>query len=314
MNVTIVEDLVDEFTWTRIETSVDDDGLTEYRLTEYDDGTVTFEDFDAGVLRLVEQRDEGPGGSPSDARPWQVIQTYFDTNGQIESRFQHNDNGIMVFTEYEDGVRRRHEQVDLGPSGSPSDVKPWERIETFYDTNGVIEARHQVNDDGTKVLTQYENGVRIRKEQIDLTSTGDTSDVKPWERIETYYDANGVIEGKSQVNDDGRVIAILYENGSAITRIVRDTDGMGNSSDLWDWDRIIIDYDPEGRVAARSTEYDDGDITAVLFEDGNRAFKFELDGDDSEDWVSRETIYNPDGSIAAVNTYDYDIFNQTPAF
>lgn len=40
------------------------------------------------------------------------------------------------------------------------------------------------------------------------------------------------------------------------------------------------------------------------FEGGLRTSKWEVDGDNSEDWVRRETVYGVDGQIVDVNTYD----------
>ncbi|MEL6617774.1 MAG: hypothetical protein AAFP16_02785 [Pseudomonadota bacterium] len=300
--------------WERIETYYDMTGQIEARFQVNDNGIEVLTQFENGVRRFFQQVDLTETGGSSDVKSWESIEIYYDINGQVEARFQHNDDGVEILTQFENGVRRSVEQLDLTDTGGPSDARSWERVETYYDTGGLVEAKFQLDDNGVETLTLYENGIRASVQQVDLTETGGPSDAKGWERIDTFYDANGMIAARNQINDDGKVIESIYENGNLAIKIIQDTDGNGNSSDLRDWDRIIIEYLENGDVQSRATEYDDGDVTAFLFEEGQRSFKFELDGDDSEDWVSRETAYDVDGSVLSVTTYDFDIFNQTPGF
>ena len=101
MTVTILEDLADEFTWSRIETTTDDNGLIQNKFTEFDDGTTRLEDYENGVLRYLQQADLGP----TNTRPWETVETYYDVNGLIEARFQVNDNGVEVRSEYDTAAR-----------------------------------------------------------------------------------------------------------------------------------------------------------------------------------------------------------------
>ncbi len=302
----------DARTWESIETYYDINGTIEARFQVNDNGVEILTQYENGVRRYIQKVDQGQEGNPSGVKYWKSIEVYYDVNGQLETRFQVNDDGVEVLTQYENGVRRSVQQVDLDEFGGPSDAETWERIDTYYDTNGLIEIKYQVDDNGVTTMTQYRNGKRFYVGQRDTDETGGPSAVKNWESIDTHYDANGVIVAREQLNDNGKSIATFYQNGSPIQKIIQDTDGNGNSSDQFKWDRIFLDYTDGGDLLARTTEYDNGDITAFMFEEGQRAFKFEVDGDDSEDWVSRETIYDTAGNVIEVNLYDYDIFNQTP--
>ena len=300
--------------WERIEITYDGEGNVEDRYELRDDGVQILKSYEAGVLRLQQQVDFGPNGTTSDARSWERIETGFDDAGVISYKLQVNDNGVQQFTEYEDGVRRTFAQIDEGPQGEVSDVKPWQSIEIQYNALGEIELRYQVNDNGVQLITEYENGVRRAYTQIDEGPVGEVSDVKSWSHIETRYDVDGVIEAKFQVNDDGTTYLTEYENGIRSFQIREDKDEAGNSTDTFDWDFIAFNYDQNGAVTSKETLYDDGDVTALLYEDGVRAFKYELDGDNSQDWVSRETIYDAAGAVVEVNTYDFNIFDQDPGF
>ncbi len=304
MPITIQEDTADEFNWNTIETERDDNGTLLSRFIQYDNGTTRGESYENGTLRVVYQSDLGPFGEPSDVKPWETIETYYDANGDIEARFEVRDNGTTNLKQYEGGVLRYVEQTDLSPTGGPSDVKAWERIETYYDANGDLEARFQVLDDGVTTLRQYEAGVLRQMEQVDLSPTGGPSDARNWERIETFYDANGVIEARFELKDNG--VTILKEYEAGVARVVTQEDRApgGGTSDVKNWDSITAFYDSNGVIEARETIFDNGDVTAFLYEGGQRALRLQFDGDDSNSWLVRETIYDANNQVVAIYTYD----------
>ncbi len=304
MPVTIQEDTADEFNWNRITTDRDDNGVLQTRFVEYDNGTTRGESYEEGILRVVNQSDAGPFGGPSDVKPWQSIDTYYDQNGVIEARYEVRDNGTTNLKQYEAGVLRYVEQTDLSPTGGSSDVKPWERIETYYDDNGEVEARFELLDDGVTTLKQYEAGVLRVVEQADVSETGGPSDARNWERIYTYYDANGQKEARFELKDNGVTILKQYEAG--VLRVVTQEDRTadGGPSDVKAWDSINAYYDAGGVIQARETIFDNGDVTAFLYEGGQRALKLQFDGDDSNSWLVRATVYDENNQVAEVNTYD----------
>ena len=235
---TLQEDLADDFFWTTIQTERDENGTILLRQTVFDDNTTKVEEFADGNLSYVIQTDPGSAGNPSGAKPWESIETYYDANGLIEARIEQRDTGVTTTSEYDEGTLRRQIKEDLDEAGGPSDAQNWERIETYYDIDGQLEARVEVKDNGVTIEKEYEDGVLRFVTQQDGTQTSGPSDVKPWDSILTVYDNNGQLE-------------------------------------------------------ARETFFDDGDITALLFEMGSRALKLELDGDESETWLVREPWLPP---------------------
>jgi hypothetical protein len=59
-----------------------------------------------------------------------------------------------------------------------------------------------------------------------------------------------------------------------------------------------------GQIEARETIFDNGDVTAFFYEDGTNFLRRQYDGDNSASWLVRETVYDADAQLAAINTYD----------
>ena len=347
--------------WETLEIRYDEAGQTESRYEVRDDGVQIFTQYENGVRRLEEQSDRGAFGATSDARVWETLETRYDEAGKIESRFELRDDGVQIFTQYENGVRRLQEQADFGPFGEPSDARIWETIETRYDEAGTIESRYEVRDDGVQIYTEYENGVRRLQEQSDFGDFGETSDARIWETLEFRYDQDGKLENRYEVRDNGvqiykeydsgvqrfeervdhggfsgassdaeiwdrieiqydetgqrafyfelrdtgQTIERFYVDGKQSEAIRRDVDMFGQQSDAEAWDQIFEFYDENGVIDTRETLYDDGDVTAYLFDDGRKTARYDLDGDNSEVWETREILYDLEGNVIST-TYDID--------
>ena len=346
MNITTLqEDLDDVFNWTSILTIRDENGVLVSRETEYDDGTYRLADYEDGQLAAVIQTDPTDPNGPASAKSWESIETYYDENGNKAGQIRIDDNGVVTSRGYEDGTLSFILQEDTGPEGG---AKSWDRIETYFDENGVRAGQIRVDDDGVvssrdyedgtlryllqedtdaaehswdRIETYYdENGNKAGQIQVDdngvVTSRDydegtlrymlqeDTSvDAKNWDRIETYYDENGQRVARVEEKDNGVVIENQYDAGVLRISIKEDV-GQDGDGGAHAWESISNYFDSEGTREARETIYDNGDVTAFFYEEGTRALRLDYDGDESHSWLVRETIYDENGQVDVVNTYD----------
>jgi hypothetical protein len=193
---------------------------------------------------------------------------------------------------------------DIGPYGGSSSAKPWELIIFDYNEDGSLGRRFEERDDGVRIEKDYEDGVLRKVDQTDLGDYGEPSDARVWESRTAFYDETGTIEAWFELRDNGVTTEREYENGALRVSTQRDWDNMGQSRDVKSWDTITTYYEENGDLLAKETIFDDGDVTSFIFEDGLRSLKLEYDGDDSETWLVRETIYGEDQQVIEVNTYD----------
>lgn len=69
------------------------------------------------------------------------------------------------------------------------------------------------------------------------------------------------------------------------------------------WETITTYFSAEGAKELRETVYDNFDFTAIHYENGISSLRLDVDGDVSEPWLLRETIYGSVGGLEQVNTY-----------
>ena len=297
--------------WEYRETYYDENGVIAERFETRDDGLRILTQYENGVRRYVEQADLGDNGEPSDARVWERIETFYDENGVIAERFRVDDNGLVTITQYEDGTRRAETKADFDGLGNSTDGKNWDQIESIYDENGKLTERFIEYDDGTNKYTEYDAGVRRAETLTDLDDFGNSTDTKSWERIEKTYDANGDISEYFELRDDGTTFFREYQNGEQVFSELLDRDEFGLPTDAKSWDAIRKFFGEDGELQAAETVYDNGDAKALFYEDEILVARYDLDGDNSETWDSREILYNLDGTVAEVN---FDVLGDVPGF
>ncbi|MEM6589030.1 MAG: hypothetical protein AAF641_11330 [Pseudomonadota bacterium] len=320
--VTIEKDFQFGQLWTVTETDLNDDGsqsdarIWESRFTEYndngdllfsfevrDDGVTIEKDYQFGQLWTVTETDLNDDGSQSDARIWQSRFTEYDDNGDLQFSFEVRDDGVTIQKDYQFGQLWTVTETDLNDDGSQSDARIWQFRFTEYDDNGNLQLTLEQRDDGVTIEKTYQDGVLSSVFETDLNEDGSQSDARNWENRFTQYDENGQKLESFELRDNGVTIATQYENGVISARIMEDRDEFGAMTDAEAWDTFIFIYDENGKLASRRVDFDDGDVTVDLFEDGQNAVRLQVDGDDDKPWYLRETLYAEDGSVAEINTY-----------
>ena len=287
-----------------ITTELDDNGETLGRDIVYDDTTTRAETYEDGGLRQAVLQDASIGNG---IMPWSSIKRNYDDKGRITDYLKVQDEGSMlsISTEYQFGAISRIVKEDLGANGGPSEAKPWAKIETYYNEDGSVWNKSVTLDSGIHASKHYTNGVLTFSARYDLDANGEASDANPWHKIEFWYDENGVIDARVEYRDDSLTKYHHYEAGELQFISLIDKTGVpGEASGVKDWHVKQTTFDEFGNMYSKSTSYDNNDSTTLYFEDGQRTKKLEVDGDESETWVRRETIYGADGEIVEVITYD----------
>ncbi|MEM7733133.1 MAG: hypothetical protein AAF280_10160, partial [Pseudomonadota bacterium] len=272
-------------------------------LEKLDDGVTIERDYQDGQLQFVTQTDLNEDGSASDARIWETRFTEYADDGQLLLTFEKRDDGVTIERDYQDGQLQFVTQTDLNEDGSASDARIWETRFTEYAEDGQLLLTFEKRDDGVTIEKDYQDGALFSVLETDLNEDGSASDARIWETRFTDYDESGQKLQSYEVRDNGVTIATQYENGVISARIMEDRDEFGAMTDTEGWDTFIFIYDETGTLESRRQDFDNGDVTVTLLEDGQNAVRLQLDGDDDKPWYLRETLYDADGSVAEVNTY-----------
>ncbi|MEM9787966.1 MAG: hypothetical protein AAF801_15820 [Pseudomonadota bacterium] len=268
--------------------------------------------------------------------PWQSIVTSVDTDtGEVLGRTITYDDGTKTDQRFENGVLRESFQSDnFDQFGQPlpgGGAKRWESIQTSYDAEGKPEFKTIIFDDGTRTDQRFENGVLRESFQSDnfdefgqpLPGGG----AKPWESIETRFDANGRPEFKTIIFDDGTRTDQRFENG-----VLRETFKSDNFDQFGQplpgggakpWESIATRYDSEGNIDGRSVVFDNGVHKEQFYIDGILSETLQTDGFDFRemppadggafDWEAKISTFDTDGSLSSRTTVfddkDVIIFN-----
>jgi hypothetical protein len=240
---------------------------------------------------------------------WDTITTTTSEEGQVLSKDTIYDNGLVTLEEFSDGVRSSVTQHDTSEDGS---AKTWEAIYTSYDEGGDLAQRDTVYDNGLVKLEEFSDGVRSSTTQHDTSEDGSAA---KWEQINITYNAEGGLSGRDTVYDDGTVkleefSSEIFAEGSKGNSIRSQTVQLDASEDgsAKSWQEITTQYDLEGKLASRSTSYDNGTVKFEEFDEGVRASTTQVD--ESEDgsgakWQNIEITYDDNGALASrITTYD----------
>ncbi len=284
--------------WDRIETDFSADGTIEYKTTFYDNGIIHDLRYESGVQAELVQYDnpqDGPGGG---AKSWDRIETRYDSNGAIAEKVTFNDNGVIVQQAYQNGVIAQSIQMDNPQGGSTASVKSWDRIETNFDETGQRVDKVTFFDNGIIREEYYNAGQRVFMNETDNPQNPDQS-AASWSNRQTEYEADGTIAFRLTEFDDGRLREETFENGKLKQSVTLDNPYSEDNAYSWEFQFTI--KDENGQNEASGTAYDNGDLLLHLFDAGTKMLKGEFDGDGSEDWLARETLYDTDGAVVDVS-------------
>ncbi len=284
-------DTDDLFDWSTIITQIADNGDRIQRDWEYDDGSIRTDIYDAGVI--TETRKFDSSANP-DANPWDVVRVYYDNGVIVGSEITYDDTSAKIEI-FENGVRSQLTELD---STTVPGTRDWERIDTYYDANGDLAGRETLYDTGERRLETYEFGALSQITQLDET------DVQDWIDIQTYYD-NGLIAGQVITYDDGREVARSYDSGAVSREDQYDRTAAGDPAGQ-EWERISTYYEPDGALAGRETEFDDGVLRLDYYSDGALSRVSQTDrAGDARIWQSHNTYFEANGDKAGIEI-DYD--------
>lgn len=268
--------------WTSYAQSFDQNGQLEVAQFYYDNGLTHTTTYSGGQRNVIYETDD------LDVRNWDTRETFYGENNEKMAKVTKFDNGIEQAEEWENDNRSVTRLEDV------QDAASWDSIQTYYDENGLRMAKVTTKDNGIVTEEEWDGSNRS------VTRINDTQDVKAWDSIHTYYDQNGIRQAAVTTNDNGIIKTEEWEDGDRI--MVRQEDTL----DIKNWARIESYYEEGGEIAARETVMDSGDriIFAYQRDGGQRNFRLDVDGDDSQTWTYRVTEYDDDGANPVVSTYD----------
>lgn len=284
--------------WDSIETYFDEGGLIEARFTNYDNGIQRFETFEDGVRSQTSQTDNLDDISGQGVKAWSTIDTYYDQGGVIEAMISQYDNGIVREIFYENGIRAHVRLLDNPLEQIEPGAANWTEISTYYDQNGVIEARITDYDSGILKEEFFEDGMRVSIMQHDNPNGGDSA--VSWETNATYYDENGSVEFKFVKFDNGVERETQYDEGD-LSRVTRRDNPQDETGGEFNWSEITHVYDA-GDLIFKTKQYDNDDKVVDIYEEGVRDTRLQYDADDSQNWAVRVTDFS--GSENVITTYD----------
>jgi hypothetical protein len=210
--------------WKDITTNFTIDGVITDKVIQYDNDTVRIDGYTSGQRTSMTFRDESNEGS---ARNWQEITTNYDVNGLISDKVFVYDNDTIRFDSYSEGSRTSMLQVDESHLGAG---KSWEEIYTTYNSDGTVQDRTTIYDDGRVRRVDFEDISDTYGNPIDgkTISIADTGDIFNWDAAITTYDADNNLVNKIIVYDNEDALLFQYENGSL--SILLDVDGDDSHS------------------------------------------------------------------------------------
>ncbi len=305
----------DDYDWSWIDSSYDQNGQISERELLYDNGVFTTQLFDAGTITFSLSVDVDDFYSDA----WDVV-TLFYSDGELSERQTRYDNGSFKVEVFADGTLSETVQIDdYFGAGNAYD---WSRIDTTYDQSGLIQYRETVFDNGVMKYEEFENGIRTEMTQLDGFSYSEEpldGGANAWQQIYTAYDQSSLIEYRETVFDNGVLKYEEFENGTRTE--MTQLDGFYNGEPPVDggaeaWESIVT-YFEEGDIARRETLFDDGVAKLELFENGVRTVVYQDDPDDGQggarDWQEKLTNYDANGQIETAGTLfddgDTIIFN-----
>ncbi len=127
-----------------------------------------------------------------------------------------------------------------------------------------------------------------------------------WDKIRSTY-TDGILSDRLVNYDIGTSTQTSYQAGIRMRMLQTDNQLNGG---VKSWDTIESLYGPDGSLATRLTNYDNGVFRYELFENGVRSQSVQYDnpqslGDGAKSWDSITSYYDPAGDMAArVTVFD----------
>ena len=244
---------------------------------------------------------------------------FYEGNGEETTLF---DNGVERVVELRDGVPSIARWVDPETDAAPNGEEAWSQRYQSFSLDGSLAAEYTLFDDGFYTLEgRHEGGVsyKIEYDHPDASSLFDeeffpgrptfSADGEySWQTRITfssddsaYQDVVTTYEDVITTFDDGVVDSKYSRNGLLHERMQEDNpDAEGDG--VKPWDTIVSLYDENGKLDSKRTEYDDGRVTTIWYEDGVRAGRTDTDtgsnfGKGVKPWRQIDTTYDAEGQI-----------------
>lgn len=221
---------------------------------------------------------------------------------RLAQRVTQYDDGVLRTELFDKGVPTQTTMLD-GAAGAHD----WAEVTLRHDAAGDLVWRRIENDDGTRRLDTYENGVRVEMHVVD--TPGHPSGQHDWKTLTNHYDAAGAILAQTTHLDSGTLRQHVFEDGALAWTALHDPIYYSapdpfvfgepppeppTAFSAQPWESIVTWRGADGAVARRTTLYDDGDRQVLLFEGGRLVERQILDGDDDTGWHVQRVLYDAD--------------------
>ncbi|MEX0307401.1 MAG: hypothetical protein AB3N12_08440 [Ruegeria sp.] len=220
-------DTENQFDWTRIQYTIEEDVVVATRTT-FDAGYEVFGTYEDGVLRQ-----EFYVGT-EEALGFDNRFIDYDATGMISERGTVYPDSIRVTETFQNGVPN----ATLIQDGFFGDgAKPWSQIVLRYDAAGIIVGRTITNDDGTRTVEAFAPG--------HFKTVQDFLQTKSWDTVDTFFDINGNRTGRTTTYDNGIVKQETWSDGqrSSITQT--------DETDVKSWKTVSTTFDDNGKNMKR---------------------------------------------------------------
>jgi hypothetical protein len=258
----------------------EDTGLIVARSVLREDGLVQEDSYMDGVRSATKLLDVG------NFFDWADVTNIFDESGRVRKETT-LDNGLLRVDTFQDGVRLRAYQSD------PDDIDlvDWTTRGVTYDFAGTPLSRLTRYDDGTERLESFQDGVRAEVVQADLVLNAQI-----WTQIAASFDSIGRLTGRELTYDSGLLREDSFSAG------VRQKTNLEDAEDAFDWKTIQYLYDRDGVIQSKQEVGDNGDLTLILFANGQRTERAILNADGTAEWGVQITTYDATG-VSDVTEY-----------
>ncbi|MDR6666387.1 hypothetical protein [Rhizobium sp. 1399] len=266
--VAVKYDATNTQTWSRIEEYYDASNRLTNTTSYQDDGTRVSVSLD-----------------PGNAATWSRYAQYWDAAGRTTVIDQNNDSGTRYRVQYD-----------------AANASDWSYIEESYDAAGRQTNRNVRYDNGYTYYYTYDatnaaswsyylviqDNTGATTQQINYYDNGgydvynyDPHNTAPYSYTITSYYYNGALISWSDYRDDSKKSIYSFNQYDYLQQ--------------YNWNRIVTNYDPYGKVRSRTVYYDDGS-------QGSLPVLLDLDGDGHVDLRPLDlTATNP------TPTFDWDV-------
>lgn len=315
-------DTDDNFGWSEITTTFDDDGAITATDTTYDTGaTLNLSYFADGyvdplslglaAIGSVALRADLPVGAGS-VYTWDSILTYYSLDTPTLRLFERtvDDTGLEKSKTFdENGNVVRIEQIDHG------DVKAWESVvqttgpgahdssvRIIYDTGDIYEKTEDTESLPVYLQNDFTYGRTITREDVSDTKNyvykTTLEEVIPFSEIDPTQEDVTLLIGSETMFDDG-VLETFESHNPGFSSETHKSDTLN----AYDWDTISIEASsPQDSLTV--TTYDDGSTSRFLTSSTQEAlYEFDVNG---EIFKSTAWFFYESGQVSEFSTSGVD--------